>query len=140
MAGNIPITTRTGIGLPGLATITAAHTQAMEAAAVGVVLPAMADPVVMAVGVPRVAAIQVAVTITMIHRLLPPPYSAIRAGGLAPGRAAVIGRHPLRYIGVRSRIVESEIVSNKSQGVRTRVRASWLLSFCLSLEVSIKSQ
>jgi hypothetical protein len=106
MAGNTPITTRTGIGSRGPATIAAARTQATAVAEIGEVLPVVVDPAAAVA-----AATQVAGTIIIIRRLHHLPHLAIRVGVQALERAAVIARHQRRYIGIRSRIDESKIVS-----------------------------
>lgn len=101
MDGSIPITTRTGIGLPGLATIAAALTQAMEVVVIGAGLPVAVDPAAMADPV-AVAATR-AVTIIRIHQHLGLPYSPIPVGARQLERAAVIVRHPHQYIAVRNK-------------------------------------
>ena len=111
MDGSIPITTRTGIGLPGLATIVAAPTQAMEVAAIGAGLPAAVDPAAMADPAAVLAATQVVVTIIMIHhhRL---PWLAIPVAARQVERVAEIVRRPRRYIAGR----------NKSTNERSQAR------------------
>ena len=99
MAGNTPITTPTGIGLRGPATIAAARTQAMAVAAIAAVLPVVVDPVEAVAAV--VAATQVEGTIITIHRRrLLLQYLAIRAGAQVVERVVVIERHPHQYIAV----------------------------------------
>jgi hypothetical protein len=121
MDGSIPITTRTGIGLPGLATIAAVLTRAMEVAVIGAG-PAAVDPAAMVDPAAVVVAMQVVVTIIMTHRPLRlPPYLAIQVGVRLLERAAVIVRHPRQSIAVRSKST-SEGSQARRQAARTRVR------------------
>src|SRR5881394_342374 len=89
MDGSIPITTRTGIGLPGLATMSAPLTQAMEVTAIGAGLPVAVGPGAMA-GPAAVVAMRVVVTIIMIHHHHLRRYLAIPVAARQAERAAVI--------------------------------------------------